>query len=416
METTFQHQNRRGALAGRIAGALLIALLAVTAYREIALRGAASLGPDQEEYLASGAAAYEKQVFFWKAPLYSLWLAAFYRISGGDAAFYPSLEKAISVLLLALMTGALSWRLVDARTGLLAIFWVLQCKYLVAEPNNSHTLAAILFALSGICLLALRPAYRLPASLFALYLSTQVRAEMRLVLLVMIGSLICHAAFERLVKKRRSSLAEAGGVWWGVGLTLALSLSLLFQARQGSESRYPLIDEAFAQNFAANYVERNHLQDRYPSPWKSCHEIWRAVLPGTEGMLGAFRTFPGIVAAHIRYNVEVSLRAIPASVLGINRKGLWLLVVALYLASYWLRWTAPSCEAGWSRLSRDQKRQLGMLAFSTIALVLNTWLFRAAARYYIQLIPVLPPLLFLTFHQRILHRFRIHDQRHSSGL
>ncbi|MDX2031119.1 MAG: hypothetical protein SF339_10640 [Blastocatellia bacterium] len=402
--------------ASWIFAALLLAVLCVAGYREATLRAPASLGPDQEEYLASGVAAYEEQVFFWKAPLYSLWLAAFYRISGGDAARYARLEKGVSVLLLALMLGALAWRLIDGRTGLLAVFWTLQCKYLLVEPNNSHTLAAILFASSGLCLLTLKPAQRLPAALFALFLAAQVRAEMWLVLGGVIAILFLREGWERLREKRRTTLFAAGSVWWGVGLALALGVWTLFHFRQGSENHYRLLDEAFAQNFAANYVERNGLEAQYPSPWRSCHEIRRTVMPGAEGLVDAIRLHPGIVAAHIRHNVRVSLRAIPASVLGIDRKGLWALVVGLYLVSYLVTWTAPSTTTGWSRLSEEQKWQLGALAGSTIALVLSTWLFRAAARYYIQLIPVLLPALALALHWILGNRMRIHDQRHSSCL
>ncbi|MFN0084188.1 MAG: hypothetical protein ACKVX9_02265 [Blastocatellia bacterium] len=401
--------------ARSLAAALLLALLFISAYREILSRGAPSLGPDQEEYLASGVAASETHVFFWKAPLYSLWLAAFYRIAGRDAAWYPSLEKAVSVILLALMTGALSWRLIDARTGLFAVFWVLQCKYLLVEPNNSHTLAAILTAASAICLTLKQP-YGLPSALFALYLSTLVRAEMRLVLVVMAGVLICRVALECAGKKRRPSLQASAVACWGACLLLAASLSLLFFLRQGGENRYPLIDEAFAQNFAACYVERNNLQAVYPNPWKSCHEIQRAVMPGTTTMLGAFRHYPGVVASHILYNMRVSLRAIPASVLGIHHQALWLLAAALYLLSYMLKWTAASPGNGWSRLSPGQRSHLTTFALSMSMLALNTWLFRAAARYYIQLIPLLLPLLFLAIHQAMGKWLRSYDQRHPSGL
>ncbi len=397
----------------RLGAAMAILLLAGIAWREIALRGPIELGLDQEEYLAAGAAAFERGLFFWKAPLYSLWLAPFHAVWGGDLTRYAAMEKAVSVLLFALAMGELCRRLVDGRTGLLAVFWVLQCKYLLNEPNNSHTLTAILIAASALCLTLRSEAARFPVALFALFLSCLVRSEMRSVLGAFPVLTAAGAAWERRQRATPFEFTAAKGAAWAACLLLALSLCTFFQIRRDKDDHYDLIEEAFTQNFAANYVERNGLQAEYPSPWKSCHEIRRRAMPDAPTIGEAIRRHPAEVGAHIRYNIAISLRAIPASVLGIARRGLWGLVALAYLASY-LLWR-PSA-IGWQRLSDGQRRRLIALSLSLGALVLTTWFFRAAARYYIQLIPALLPMLLIGLHLGVLRGLRTDDQRHSSGV
>lgn len=387
------HSRKRLVLSCSIVMTLIIG---VALYHDLVQRVAYPPGRDQEDYLASGTAVVENFVFFWKAPLYSIWLGIFYMLSGKNLELCFYLEKTISILILAGLTGYLVKRLIDTRTGLLATIWVLNCKYLIIEQNNSHTLTAGLFTLGAISVISVESAARIPVLLLVLYLSTLVRSEMKLTLLVVV--LFC------LISAVRNMFRKSGGgplldkrsltacVVCGV---IAISLATLITLRPGSENMYPLIDEAFTQNFAANYVDRCRLADQYPRPWQSSRNIMRKVMPGANTMFDAITKYPSLVYEHILYNAKISIRGVPASVLGLDR--LWLMAGAfvLYLASYLVWRREGSSLRGWESLSVDSKNLLIVMALSGSTLIVSTLLFRAAARYYIQLVPTLIPGILL---------------------
>lgn len=376
------------------AACALIALGALASY-QLFQRIPYPPGPDQEEYLAAGRGFAEHFVFFWKAPLYSVWLSVFHLLSGGDQRACFFLEKAVSVLLLALLVTYLGRQLFDVRTGLLLGVWVVNCKYLIWEVNNSHTLTACLLVAGALCLFLPNERARVPLALLAVFLSTQVRAEMRLVLAAMIAYVLWTWSRQWIKRtEARSSFSAGAWRWWAVSGATALALLLLFAARPGGEAKYELANEAFAQNFAANYVDRFGLHERYPHPWGAAHEIMDNVMPGASGLAGAFIKYPREVAAHLLFNIKVSLRALPANVLGVTNRWLMAAIFALYLISFWL-WPQPrSYRAKWDALPKETRRLLIVWALGSSLLILNTYLFRVAARYYIQLIP-LQTLLFV---------------------
>lgn len=355
-------------------------------YFDLANKGIYPPGPDQEEYLASGVAATEKGVFFWKAPLYSAWMGAFYLIGGKDLRICFFLEKTVSVLLLASLTGYLVVKLFDKRTGILAAIWVLNCRYLLQEPNNSHTLTACLLVASAIILLTMNEVIRIPASLLFIFFSTLVRSEMWLPL---IGILICLAVSGRQVlfggRLAELYLRRQMLISWIFCCAIGLLLSILFSFRQGGEERYGLIDEAFAQNFAANYVERRHLLSQYPHPWGAAHEITNLAMPGVKTLIDAVTLYPSEVLAHILFNVKVSIKAVPSMLAGVESFWIMTITIVIYISSYLI--ANGSYPTGWKTLASDNRRLLVIWGLSCLLLILNSYIFRVAARYYIQLIP-----------------------------
>lgn len=372
---------------GVLAGAM-IALASLASYR-LFQSIPYPPGPDQEEYLAAGRSFAEHFVFFWKAPLYSAWLGIFHLLSGGNQQVCFFIEKAVSVLLLALLVAYLGRRLFDTRTGLLLGVWVVNCKYLIWEVNNSHTLTACLLVAGALCLFLPNQRARVPLALLAVFLSAQVRAEMMLPLAALIGYVLWSLG-KRLIKRAdAASIFDVHALRWWVGCgALALALLLLFASRQGGEAKYELANEAFAQNFAANYVDRFGLHERYPHPWGAAHEIMGNVMPGAQSLTEAVIHHPREVVAHVLFNVKISLRALPANVLGFTQRWLMAAIFVFYLASFWLWPQRDSYRARWAALPEETKRMLVVWALGSSLLVLNTYVFRVAARYYIQLIPV----------------------------
>lgn len=385
---TMQRQQLGAEFKFVAAACALIALASLASYR-LFQRIPYPPGIDQEEYLAAGRSFAEQFVFFWKSPLYSAWLGIFHFLSGGNQEFCFFLEKAVSVLLLALLVAYLGRLLFDTRTGLLLGVWVVNCKYLIWEVNNSHTLTACLLVAGALSLFLPNERARVPLALLAVFLSTQVRAEMRLPLAAMIVYVLWSWGRGLIKQTGASSIFDARAFrWWAGCGAMALALLVLFATRPGGEAKYELANEAFAQNFAANYVDRFGLHERYPHPWGAAHEIMGNAMPGADGLIEAFVKHPREVAAHVLFNIKVSLRALPANVLGVTNRWLMAAVFALYLVSFWLWPQRESYRAKWTALPEETRRMLIAWALGSGLLILNTYLFRVAARYYIQLIPV----------------------------
>lgn len=371
-----------------IGSAAVVTFMVVALYQHFKARLVYPPGPDQEEYLAAGAAFVERFVFFWKSPVYGCWLGFFYVLSGKDLETTFYLEKAASVFLLSGLVGFLGSRLFDLRTGVLLGVWVLNCKYLLSEYNNSHTLTGCLFVASALCLLLPNRNARIPASLLLLFLSIKVRAEMWLPGFGVLAYLsVTHLRaqfgqppFERL--KGAWSLR----FWVGCG-AVVLVLMAVFSLRQGTEHKYGLINEAFAQNYAANYVERYDLSGRFPDPWAAAHEIMNGAMPGANTIVGAIELYPSAVLGHVLYNVRASIKAIPAASMGMDRPGLMVVAVALYLASFAYGKRPVSYLQRWEVLPEETRRLLVVWTLASLLLIVSTYIFRVAARYYIQTIP-----------------------------
>lgn len=370
-------------------GAAAIALsMGVTLYQRLKGRLEYPPGTDQEEYLAAGAGFVERFAFFWKSPVYSVWLGFFYVLSGKNLGTTFYLEKTVSVLLLSGLVGYLGYRLFDLRTGALLGIWILNCKYLLAEYNNSHTLTACLFVASALCLLLPNRNARIPASLLLLLLSVKVRSEMWLPMFGILAYLAITYLKPQVVQSlfKRPDGARVMKHWVGYG-AVAVVLMALFSLRQGSEYKYDLINEAFAQNYGANYVDRYNLSNQYPNPWGAGHEIMAKTMPGANTLIGAITQYPSVIMEHVLYNVRVSIRAIPAASLGIDQPALMVIALALYIASFAF-WKRPaSYLQRWEAWPEETRRLLAVWALASLLLILNTYVFRVAARYYIQLVP-----------------------------
>ncbi|MGH9848679.1 MAG: hypothetical protein ACREBD_02360 [Blastocatellia bacterium] len=370
-------------------GVAAIALfVGVTLYQRLKGRLEYPPGPDQEEYLAAGVSFIEHFVFFWKSPVYSLWLGIFYILSGNNLEICFYLEKTVSVMLMSGSVGYFGWRLFDSRTGILLGVWVLNCKYLLSEHNNSHTLAACLFVAGALCLFLPNQNARVPVLLLLLFLSAQVRAEMWLPLLGVVVYLAATSLRLRAkpVSFKRLVTAQAAKYWISCGAVAAV-LIVLFSLRQGSENKYDLINEAFAQNYGANYADRYNLSAQYPNPWGAGHEIMAKAMPGATTLIGAITQYPSATLEHILYNVRISIRAFPAASLGMDQPAMMAVLLALYVASF-VFWKRPiSYLQRWDALPEESRRLLIVWASASALLILNTYIFRVAARYYIQLIP-----------------------------
>lgn len=341
-------------------------------------------GPDQEEYLRAGVTAVERGLLFWKAPLYSLWLGLFYMLSGADLERCFYLEKAASIALLAGLTGYLAGRIFDLSAAMLAAIWVLNCKYLLQEPNNSHTLTACLYTLGAVLVVRGAPGARLPLLLLATYVATLVRAEMRLPLAAIVALALLSILKPSLAGGSARKLFSVRAT--ALCALVAIAIGSFFVLRADNESRYPLADEAFAQNFAANYVERRQLTAQYPNPWGEAHTIMQLAMPGATTLTEAIIRYPMEALHHAFYNVKVSIRAVPAAILGWKSRTVMVLALILYGCLCLFR---RNTRVGWYGLDDDQRRMLIIWVMASGLLVLNTYLFRSAARYYIQLIPIL---------------------------
>jgi hypothetical protein len=355
---------------------------------------------DQDIYLAAGENFAKRFIFLWRAPLYSAWLGMFYFLSGGDLQRCFFFEKLLSILLLSGLVACLAYRLFDIRTSMLLGVWVLNCKYFILEANNSHTLATSLFIVSLLCLLLSNQALRLPTALLALFLSTQVRSEMWIIFLAVILYLVGRSIKRWItMRKHVGQFSIAGQFHWLSCLAIGAFLSVLFFLRLGPAEPSRL-DVALTQNFAANYVERNHLSERYPDPWRSYLAIWSEALPEAPNPAAALRHYPDEVLGHVLYNMKLSLKALPANVLSFDHPLIMLIIFTVYLGLIILGIPASDHSVKWKSIPEETKRLVTLWLTATCLLIFLTFIFRAAVRYYIPLIPV--QLMFIAFIGRSL--------------
>jgi hypothetical protein len=345
-------------------------------------------GSDQDSYLLAGKEFIEHALFQWRAPFYSVWIGLFYLLSGKvlQSCFY--LEKYFSVFLLSLLVACLGRKLFDTRTGLLMGIWVLNCKYFIIEANGTHTMVASLYTLSILCLLIQNQYARLPFALFILFLATQVRVDMWAPLIIIVAAIILvQFRWQLWGHAIKQAFAKPSIPYWISCLVLGVMISAVFAIRPGSiEPSIP--DQAFVSNFAVNYVERKNLGDRYPQPWFAVDQILKEAIPGASDSWSAIRMYPLEIRAHVTYNLKLILRAFVANVLALDNPLLMLAAALIYFGSYIIRRRETDYLKKW----RSACQSLGplfvgwLLALSWI--IPMTIIFRAAARYYIPLIPL----------------------------
>jgi hypothetical protein len=352
-------------------------------------------------YLAAARYFAHHFIFFWRSPLYGAWMGVFYLVSGCDPQLCFYLEKFASLVVLSLSVAYLGCRLFDIRSGLLMGFWTLNCKYVVLETNGSHALAATLFALSLNCLLLRNQAARVPTALLVMFLSTQVRSEMWVPFLAIVAYLAA-----RSVRKRLSGQGPEFFVtskmrhYWIICSVIGLGLILLFNARPSPEEPHRF-SEAFAMNFALNYIDRHHLSARNSLAETDWRYIWVNALPGVSRSADAIeldreelhpftavRKYPGEMLIHVAYNLRLAATALPAVFLAFDRRGVMFLIVTGYLLSLALIKKADDRPDKWNSFSREFRYLLLTWSLAICLLVPVSLVLRVVARYYIQLVPI----------------------------
>jgi len=341
-------------------------------------------GMDQDWYLENGRNFAEHFVFMWRTPVYSSWVGTIYLLCGSDIKTTFFVEKIIAVVLLSLLVCWLGWKVLDKWTGLLMAIWVWNCKYLLLETNGSHTLAASLFVLSLLCLYLPVEFARTPMAMLMLFLSGMCRLEMRVVVALVIGYLLV----KYFRKWRRGNgiekaIAHKELLAWVMLVFIATGLYLLFMTRVSTlEPSIPA--HAFKQNFAANYVERKGLSDKYQDAWRQNPMIWSEALPGATTPIDALIKYPGEVMGHFYWNLRLFIRALPANVLAFYHPLPMLLLFGLWA---WVCLVTGKSGDGPVFKLDAQKLLPGWLT-AVLVLIPISIVLRVAARYYQQLIVV----------------------------
>lgn len=352
-------------------------------------------------YLAGGREFAERFIFFWRSPFYGLWVGIFYLLSGDNPELCFYIEKYVSTFLLGLATAYLGQQLFDTRTGLLMGIWMLNCKYLVIETNGSHILAATLFVVSLLAFFLPDKAARLPVALLFLWLSTQVRSEMWVPLVIVIIILSITALRHWKSKKQNILTLSPGKIrYWALSIITCVALTLLFNLRIGSAESHRF-SEAFAMNFAMNYVDRLQLQATSTKDELDWKKIWVKAFPGVSTSpeaiakdrgeihpLTAILSYPQEVIAHIGYNLKLFARAFPAAFLAFDRRLLMLIALMIYLSSFILWKGKDGPRTSWNMMFGEDRSMLILWSLVILSLVPISLALRVVARYYLQLVPV----------------------------
>jgi len=326
-------------------------------------------------------------------------------------------EKYASIAALSLATALLGRQLFDIRTGLLMGIWVLNCKYFVIETNGSHGLAASLVVCSLLALLRCDGGSRVPVALLFLFLSTQVRSEMWLPFGAIITVLSVRFALDKLGDGKADATAKRSvSPYWPACIAASLSLALIFNSRIGLREPGRLA-EAFAMNYALNYLDRYRVDDgvsrrgerSQDAPWM---EVWVKALPDVSKSAEAIERnrdeiqpfkaiikYPGRIASHVWYNVTLSFRALTAIFLAFDRPYLMLIVWVIYLASLFVIKPSQSCSDQWLQKPAQERRLLLLWVFAFFLLVPISFVFRVVGRYYVPLIPA--QIAFASFAVRV---------------
>jgi hypothetical protein len=398
-------------------------------------------GGDQDVYLNTAAEFPTNFTVSQKSPLYTMWLGAFYYVCGGDKQSTFWAERYASLIILSAAVGYLGLLLFDARTAAFLAFWVADCKYIEVDSNGSNPLAASLFVASLICLVAVKSKARLPLSVLLLFLASLARPEMRLPLFAVLLFLTARAvigyarrrATSRASDKRPPHAAHAADkdrsgkslasraldliaptdashprvgdssfdlnsralYHWIVVLVIAVSLSVFIHRNARNDSWS--VGYAYFMAFAVNHAARTHTSHLYPHGWPPMDATIRKVLPqvptpiNTEMGLGeigrAARIYPREVIANFFYNVKTAGYVLPALMLGLHGRALWVLAFLLYAGSYY-KWRGVLYDK-LRRLPRSVIQELLIWGASALMVIPATLLIFVEARYYFPLIPVL---------------------------
>jgi hypothetical protein len=332
-------------------------------------------------------------------------MGLFYIGANHDMQLCFYVEKYASIAALSLATALLGRQLFDIRTGLLMGVWVLNCKYFVTETNGSHGLAASLLVCSLLALLRRDGRSRVPVALLFLFLSTQVRSEMWVPFGAIIAALSVRFALDKLGDGEADATANRSmSPYWPTCIAASLCLALIFNSRSGLREPGRLA-EAFAMNYALNYLDRYGVDDSVSrqgessqyAPWM---EVWVVAFPGVSQSAEAIERnrdeiqpfkaiikYPERIASHVWYNVTLSFRALPAVFLAFDRPYLMLMVWVIYLASLFAIKPGQSCLDPWLHTPAQVRRLLLLWVFAIFLLVPISFIFRVVGRYYVPLIP-----------------------------
>jgi hypothetical protein len=276
-------------------------------------------------------------------------------------------------------TALLGGRLFGATTAILLGAWVMNCKYLLEETNGSHVLAAALWA-GGAFALASSLRRRRELGLTLLFLTTQVRYDMRAPFALAVVFLAAHD-WKDAARREKDERKRLAASWSSTVLVCAcLWAGLHAHTDRDMPNR---LSVAFRQSFAVTYAERHQLLERFPDAWHTWPAIWDEALPGAPDVPSALRKYPGALLGHVVYQAALSLRVLPAMVLAFDRPLAMLLLVASYLG-----------VSGWQGLGRRVPRGAAGLrdaataGLALLVLVPVSCLIRVAARNYVQLIPL----------------------------
>ncbi len=345
---------------------------------------------DQDEYLKDAQITAEQFAFARVRPLYSSWLAGFYLISGKDLRRCLYLEKTVSVLMLSLLIAFLGLMLFDGRTALLLFIWVLNCKYLMTEPNGSHALAASMLVASVLCFYLPVRAARLPASLFIMFLSLKVREEMIVPLTFIVAMLVLRAIYRWKKRERSAQAAEVTGKYYWIGAAIIFAAMLALFAARPNNSTSPYISVLIRTEFAGTYVRRTGLIDQLPGkkPW--VQEAWDVTyerLPGVKKDFDVIRMYPREELANIIYNVKITPRVASAMFLSFDRPKVMLAAFLLYFLSFIIWPGRDGRFQRWRPLSKEIAIFLVIWGIGSVLIVGLVLLLYISSRHYVQLIP-----------------------------
>ncbi len=346
---------------------------------------------DQDEYLSESRVIAEQFRFPLARQLYMTWLAAFEKVTG-DLRETFFLEKTVSTLLLAFLLAVLGWKLFDARTGFLILIWVLNCKYLLIEPNGSHTLAAAMTVASVLCFYLPWRTAALPASLFILLLSIKVREEMIVPVAFVTGFLVVRALYRWWLGRAASiNRMPLNYYYLGAAVVLFAGMIVLFSARPNS-STSPYYSTIMRAEFAGTYVNRTGLRSQLPGkgPWVS--EAWNLTynekLPGVKTDFDVIRLYPREELANIVYNLKITPRVASAMFLGFDHPLLMMAAFLLYLVSFVVWPGANGVFQRWQPIPTETLTLMVVWALGTCLIAGLICLLYISARHYVQLIPV----------------------------
>ena len=324
-------------------------------------------------------------------PLYSTWLATIYLLNGKDLRRCFYVEKTVSVLLLSLLVAFLGLKLFGPRSAFLLFIWVLNCKYLITEPNGSHTMAAAMLVASVLCFHLPIRAATLPASLLILFLSTKVREEMIIPVAFVAGFLVIRMLYRWKRDRKRRVTTDAFAKYYWIGAGLVFGGMLLIFAVRPIDPKSAYFSVLFRGEFAGTYVNRTGLREQLPGEKSWVEEAWDLTynekLPGIKTDFDVIRLYPREELANIVYNIKLTPGVARAMFLAFDHPLLMLAALLLYVFSVVI-WPGADGRFHRWRISNEIATLLVVWAIGTCLIVGLIIPLYVSARHYVQLIPV----------------------------